>query len=93
MRYTLKPGSIACMLHITPEGGAEQNCIFAAEGKQPRIFINGRQDNDAQELAAFMALPLSVRAAANRHFGTVFALPVERRSNYLKSCVPWEVEA
>ena len=40
-----------------------------------------------------IALPLAVRAAVNKHFGTVFALPVERRGDYLKSVQPVEIEA
>lgn len=92
MKYTLYPGNIASMLHIQPEGGKMMDCIYMAAEKQPVIFLSGRK-NEAAEAAAFMALPLSVRVAANRHFGGVFSLPVNERSQYLRHCVPWEVAA
>lgn len=90
MKYTIKPG-IAALVHVECElfperyGSRSSAFIFMAEGKPVE-----RGCGDPIE---FDALPLEVRAAINRHFGTVFALPIEARGRYLDNLIPWEIDA
>lgn len=92
MNYTITPGNIAAVCHVQADGSTVQDCILLNEGKQPVVFLPGNGDGHAQrEAAAFLALPLKVRAEVNKHFGTVFALPIEKRGAYLKQCVPLTV--
>lgn len=90
MKYTIKPG-IAALVDVHcdefPErfGERKQSYIFMAEGKPVEKGVG--------DTVAFSELPIPVQAQINRHFGTVFALPVERRAEYLRNCIPWEVEA
>jgi hypothetical protein len=83
MSYTLKPGHIASILYVTQEGGKTRDCIFIAENLAVMVW-----PNETVEI-----FPTPVRAAINKHFGTMFSLPLERRGDYLKSLVPWVVEA
>ena len=82
MNYTLKVGNIASVLYVTPQGGKTLDCIYLAENMPVMV-----QPNNTLE-----GLPLAVRAAVNKHFGTMFSLPLERRGAYIKSLEPWEVE-
>lgn len=88
-KFTILPGNIAAVVHVKMHydgsipGYREATYIFMADNKLPE---------NAALSPPFESLPLEVRAAVNKHFGTVFALPVERRGAYLRSCVPFDVE-
>jgi hypothetical protein len=81
MNYVLKPGNIASVLYVTTENGKTFDCIYAAENKPVEVWPN----------QTIEVLPIPVRAAVNKHFGTMFALPLERRGAYIKSLIPWVV--
>jgi hypothetical protein len=38
------------------------------------------------------ALPIPVLAAVNRQFGTIFALPLNRRQAFINNSIPFDVE-
>jgi hypothetical protein len=84
MIYKLIPG-IACYLSVKSTG-YEEALIYLSGEKLP---VSARTDSDRE----FLALPLAVRAAINRHFGIVFSLPVGSRALYLKDFMPIEVDA
>lgn len=83
MKYTLKPGAIASVLFVVPEEGRTLDCIYLAENQVVQIWPNQTVE----------ILPVPVRAAVNKHFGTMFSLPLNRREAYLRSLVEWEVVA
>lgn len=90
MKYKIIPG-IAALVHVECElfpmnyGRERTSFIFLADGKPVEKGVG--------DPVEFNDLPLKVRAEINKHFGTVFALPIEARGRYLKDIVPWEVEA
>lgn len=82
MRYEIKPGIAAhvevhCEAFPMNYGYRRSAFIFMAEGKLPEKGI--------ADPVKWGDLPMQVQAAINKHFGTVFALPVERRGEYLAS--------
>lgn len=89
MKYTIHCG-IAALVHVECEafplryGERKSAFIYMAEGKPIEKGIGDpiRWDD----------LPLRVKAAINKHFGTVFALPIERRGEYLENLEPIVVE-
>ncbi len=83
MNYTIKPGNIAAVCNVMHDG-KEQSFIYMAPN---RIPVTSPHESTEE----FNALPLAVRASVNKHFGTIFALPVDRRGEYLKSLQPWDV--
>jgi hypothetical protein len=83
--YTIKPGNIAAYCTVIGPDGIEWDYCYLSECKQPEGTPR------TERLMPFSELPHKVRAAVNRHFGTMFSLPIERREPYLKQCVPWEV--
>lgn len=86
MIYTIKPGNIAAVCNVI-HNDKETSFIYMADGKLPVTLTKHEKD----ETAAFLTMPMVVRAAVNKHFGTMFALPLERRGEYLKSLQPWQV--
>ena len=47
---------------------------------------------DSKEDTDLPKLPLEVQAAVNRQFGTIFALPYERREAFIKNSIPFTIE-
>jgi len=90
MKYTIKQGRIAAMIHIIDEDGNMTDCIYMSENRQPEAYKEG--GCDAEGIVAWEALPLEVRAHVNRQFGTVFALPVNRREDFVVNCVDTTLE-
>ena len=82
MRYTLRPGYIASVLYVQPEDGRTLDCLYIAENLPVQVWPN----------RTIEVLPGPVRAAVNKHFGTVFSLPSIERGAFLQSLEPWEVE-
>jgi hypothetical protein len=85
MKYTIKQGSIAAMIHVIDEAGNVTDCIYMSENKQPEAYPSGNYGGNG--VAAWEALPLAVRAHVNRQFGAVFALPINRRHDFVEHCV------
>lgn len=92
-KWTIKPGNIASLCHVVTAEGVERDCIFMSDEKGVLVFINGALGSEPRELAAFRALPPAVRGAVNKHFAAVFALSVDKRGAFLKTCKPFQVEA
>lgn len=90
MKYTIKQGSIAAMIHVVDDNGKVTDCIYMSENKQPEAYSAGNCSGYGIE--AWEVLPLEVRAHINRQFGAVFALPVNRRDDFVKNCVDTIVE-
>ena len=91
--YLLTPGNIAAVLHVTAPDGKVTDCMYMGpenltrdSGIAQRVVIDVR-DTPLER----SGLPLKVRAAVNRHFGTIFALPVENRGAWLRECLSWSV--
>ena len=82
--YTITPGIAALIYLDYPEAG-RRTFVYLSDGKPP---VSGADESAAD----FLALPLVVRAAINRHFGIVFSLPVGRRADYLKNFQPIEIQ-
>ena len=91
MKYTIKQGSIAAMIHVTDETGRVTDCIYMSENKQPEAYPQGNCGGEG--VFAWGALPLSVRAHVNRQFADVFSLPVDRREDFVVNCVNTILEA
>jgi hypothetical protein len=81
--YTITPGIAALVWLRSPE--STQVFVYLSDKKLP---VSGADESAAD----FIALPLSVRAAINQHFGIVFSLPVGQRADYLKNLKPIEIE-
>lgn len=82
MEYTIKP-SLAAIIVVYADslpltyGENSTTFIYVADGKPLEKGIGcSIEIND---------LPLKVRAAIHKHFGTVFTLPIGQRADYLKS--------
>jgi hypothetical protein len=91
MKYTIKHGSIAGIIHVTDTDGNLTDCIYMSENKQPEAYLNHNMRGEGVE--AWEALPLSVRAFVNRQFGTVFALPVMSREDFVVNCIDTLLES
>lgn len=74
--YTIRHGSIAAVQWVTLPDGKEISVTDAKDGSETQL----------------PKLPLEVRAAINRQFGTVFALPYGMREQFIKDSVPFTVE-
>jgi len=94
--FLLTPG-IAAYLDVKELGDNPQfdhGVVFLSEAKGAVFGPRDRSVNLESNL------PLKVRAAINKHFGTVFALAHEKwtnkgpspRAQYLDSLLPWTVE-
>ena len=89
MIYKITHGSIAAVITINA-GGTEHNAYYMAADKPAQLDCAG---TEADSVARFMALPLEVRAAVNKQFHDVFAVPLAMRSEAVKNRVPFFVEA
>lgn len=89
MKYTIIPG-IAALVHVECEafperyGRRRSDFVFLAEGKLPVAGVT--------DPIKWGDLPLKVQAEINKHFGTVFAMPIEARGKYMDEVQPWDVE-
>ena len=88
MIYKITQGGIAAVITICADG-KEQSAYFMAGDKPVQLDCAGTE-RDA--IDRFMALPLEVRAAVNKQFHEVFAVPVALRSEAVKNRVPFFVE-
>lgn len=88
-RYTIHCG-IASLVNVECEefplryGERKSSFIYMAEGKPIEKGIG--------DPIHWSDLPEPVQAAIAQHFDTVFALPIERRGEYLKDLQPIIVE-
>lgn len=82
MRYEIEPG-IAALVHVHCEafpdnyGERRSAFIFMAEGKPVEKGIG--------DPVKWEDLPMPVQSAIDKHFNAVFALPIEKRGEYLAS--------
>lgn len=86
MRYTIRHGAIASIQYIETDDGQIFDAIFLSEGKPAEIHPRGIMKNVAA------SMPVEVLATVNRNFGTMFALPYERRQGLIDNFVPEIVE-
>ena len=75
--YTIRHGSNAAVQFVSLPNGKEISVTDATDGSELQL----------------PKLPIEVRAAVNRQFGIVFALPYESREQFIKDSVPFIVEA
>lgn len=85
-RYTIAPSRIAAVLYVTDDVGFTWDCVFMDFGKPAEIHRRGECINRPGDL------PVSVRAAVHRVFGTFFALPIESRGSAVASFQAFTVE-
>lgn len=78
MTYTVKPGNIAAMAHVTLPSGKTLDFIYCNEHDAP---TPGVLQGEGEQWAD---MPQAVQAAVKEHFRIVFAFPVEKRGAYLK---------
>ena len=88
MIYKITQGGIAAVITICADG-EEHSAYFMAGDKPVQLDCAGTE-RDA--IDRFRALPLEVRAAVNKQFHEVFAVPVALRSEAVKNRVPFFVE-
>lgn len=74
--YTIRHGSIAAVQWVTLPDGSQVTVTDAKDGSEVTL----------------PKLPLEVRAAVNRQFGIVFALPYASREQFVRDSVPFTVE-
>lgn len=74
--YTIRHSSIAAVQWVTLPDGEEVSVTDAKDGSEVQL----------------PKLPLEVRAAVNRQFGIIFALPYASREQFIKDSVPFTVE-
>ena len=86
MIYEIKPSNVASMLYVTTPEGFVVCCFDNNEA-----YHEGNMSGDGK--LWWESLPLEVRAAVNKQFGIVFSLPYNQRDDFLKSSVPFLVEA
>lgn len=75
-KYTISHGSIAAVQYVTLPNGQQ-------------ITVTDAKDGSEHELPK---LPLEVRAAVNRQFGSIFALPYDKRQAFIDNSIPFDVE-
>ena len=75
-KYIIKHGSIAAVQYVTLPSGDKVTVTYALDGSEKEL----------------LKLPLEVQAAVNRQFGTIFALPYDRRQAFIDNSIPFEVE-
>ena len=87
-QYTIRPG-VAAVAAIHCEGQHVRTAIFLGPDRlDPHAGDKARVSWEFASAPAASprdGIPVPVLAAVHRHFGTVFALPVERREAYLRS--------
>jgi len=89
MKYYISPGSIACVLHVRI-GKDIPECEYAYNYSES----TGVEASPAtQARYPFISLPLEIRAAINKYFGTIFALPIEKRQDFIDNFMPFSIEA
>ena len=88
MIYKITQGSIAAVITISTNG-AEHSAYYIAADKPVQLDCAGTE-RDAT--ARFMALPLEVRAAVNKQFHEIFAVPLAMRGEAVKNRVPFFLE-
>ena len=74
--YTIRHGSIAAVQFVSLPNGKEISVTNATDGSEWQL----------------PKLPIEVRAAVNRQFNIVFALPYASREQFIKDSVPFIVE-
>ena len=84
--FTIKPGNIACSVEVYVDGET-LNYFYMSDSKAPE------GSPKTEKIHRFDSLPEQVKAEINKHFDTIFNLPIERRGEYLKYCVPTYVNA
>lgn len=89
MIYTISHRAIAAAVMVTDQEGREHACYFMAEGTPVQEGVSGSAETAEKR---FLALPEKVRSAVEYQFRQVFALATERREDWLKAQVPYEVE-
>lgn len=80
--WTVVPGGVSALCEVYTPEGVRHNFICINE----TTVEVGLHDSPK-----FETFPLEIRAAVNKHFGTVFALPIGKRGDYLRSCVPEQI--
>jgi hypothetical protein len=88
MIYKITQGSIAAVITINANG-ADYNAYYMAADKPAQLDCAG---TEADAVTRFMALPLEVRAAVNKQFHDVFAVPLAMRGEAVKNRAPFFVE-
>lgn len=84
MKYVITPG-IAALIHVDcPLFPARQSYIYLSK--------DGGITKGCGDRVDFEELPPEVQHDIEKHFTTVFLLPVEDREQYLKATPPWIVE-
>lgn len=91
--WTLRPGIAASLDLKSSDGSWDTTIIYLSEEKG--AVYSSRDYPISQS-----NLPLEVRAAINKHFGTVFSLPHENwkgpgpspRAQYCDALQPWTIE-
>lgn len=91
MIYRIKQSNIASLIQVIDNSGKVTDCIFMSENKQPEAYPEGNCAGNG--VSAWEALPLSVRAAVNRQFGLIFALPINSRQQFVESCADTILES
>ena len=88
-RYTISFSNIAGIQNVQRPDGETLQCIYLSEDRQPEAFQPGSMRRGQKN---WEELPLSIRAAVNRNFGTVFALPVMQRENFVRNFQPQVID-
>lgn len=91
MLYRIKQSNIASLIQVIDDSGRVTDCIFMSEGKQPEAYPEGNCAGNG--VAAWEALPITVRAAVNRQFALIFDLPIKSRQDFIDNCVDTVLEA
>lgn len=90
MKYVIAHRTIAAAIEVTGPDGKEYLCYYMADGKPVQEGVSGSAESAEKR---FLALPLPVRRVVEYQFRQVFALPIERRGDWVKAQVPFEVDA
>lgn len=88
MKYTIKP-AIAAFVEVTSDVFPE----YYGEHNQDYVYISDTKpvQNTNPNGIAFDVLPEPVKEQINKHFNTVFNMPIGSRKDYLSQLVPIEV--
>ena len=82
MKYTIKP-SLAALVVVYAE------CFPLTYGERSTTFICASSAKPLEKgigcSIEFSDLPITVRSEINRFFGTMFALPIGQRGEFVKS--------
>lgn len=80
MIYAIKQSNIAACIHVSDQSGRVWDCCYMSDTRPVQVGVSG---DDADRENLFRTLPEAVRDAVNKQYAEVFAVPIEKRGDFV----------